>query len=309
MELRSLKYLIAVAGAGSISRAAQELHMTQPPLSAAIAQLEQELGSRLFHRTSRGVTLTATGQYLLREAERILEAVDEATYRVRSLEQGNEGLVTLGVMPAASWEFIPAILSDFSARAPGVDIRLREHASGEVPELTANGKLDLGFVVTSSAERLQQRHSGVLQVERLTSVDIIIALGSRFRDAPDPISLRELIDIPFALPMHTSEVLSLREATLQAFEHNGLPLPRVLDTLTLQESLPLIISGIAAAAVPATIRRIVSDEVVLKNLEAGPAPFDLAVVYQDEYSLSPAAQRFLNSARNVGGRLEEIRSR
>lgn len=279
--------------------------MTQPPLSAAIAQLEQELESRLFHRTSRGVVLTVTGQYLVREAALILDTVEEASYRVRSLEQGREGLVTVGVMPSSTWEILPLVLADFSARVPKVDIRLQEHTTAGVLELIVSGKLDLGFVVTSSAEGLRQQHAGTLQVERLISEDIVVALGAQFRDAPDPISLQELVDVPFALPMPSPGVISLREATLQAFERARLPLPRVLDTLTLQESLPLVVAGIAAAPIPASIRRFVGSEVVLKNLLGGPAPFDIAVVSQDERSLSSAAQRFLHSARRVGRRLEE----
>ena len=279
--------------------------MTQPPLSAAIAQLEQEVGSRLFHRGSRGVTLTITGKYLAREAVSILEAVDEAAYRVRSLEQGREGVVTVAAMPAAAWELVPAVLSDFAVKSPDADIRLRELAQLDLLESVATGKTDLGFVVTASAERLQERYTKVLHIERLISVEMIAALSAEYRDAPDPISLRALADASFALPVRGVEVLTLREVTLQAFDRARLPHPRVFETLTLQEAMPLVIAGIAVSVVPESMRRVVSDGIVLKRIHEGPRPFEIAVAYPHERELSPAAQRLLGSAREVSHAMDE----
>ena len=275
--------------------------MTQPPLSMAIAQLEQELGSRLFNRNSRGVTLTVSGHYLAAEAEQILNTLEDVALRVRALEQGREGSLTVGVVPAAAWYLVPEVLRKFADRVPGVDVKLRERAPSEVVDATISGAFDVGFVVTSSAERLQLLHEGQLHVEQVTSLAIIVALGPQFAEFSDPIELSRLSEIPFAVPVRSLRVRGLQESLSESFESAGLPLPRIIDTFTLQEALPLVFAGLAAAAIPESIRYLVREEsLVLRNLKDGPDPFHVALLYRDERSLSPAARKFVEVVREWG---------
>src|SRR5215218_1078509 len=99
MELRRLRYFVAVAEELSFNRAAQRLHMAQPPLSNQVKQLEAELGVRLFERTSRGVLLTEAGEFLLDEARRLLAQVEQTVGMVQRVGQGEIGHLTIGFVP------------------------------------------------------------------------------------------------------------------------------------------------------------------------------------------------------------------
>lgn len=124
MELRELRYLTAVADEGSISRAAARLHMTQPPLSMAVAKLEHDLGVQLLERHAKGVRPTAAGAYLVSNARRILAQVEELDDMVRAVTVGSVGVLALAVTPAIAWEHAPALLQTFGRSAPLVDVDL-----------------------------------------------------------------------------------------------------------------------------------------------------------------------------------------
>lgn len=126
MDLRRLRYFVAVAEEQSFTSAAQRLHIAQPPLSSQIKQLETELAVRLFDRTSRGVRLTEAGQLLLEEARRLLSQVEQTERAVRRAGNGEVGRITLGFVPSASNEMLPELLKLFRSRFPGVELFLRE---------------------------------------------------------------------------------------------------------------------------------------------------------------------------------------
>jgi DNA-binding transcriptional LysR family regulator len=118
MELRRLRYFVAVAEELSFNRAAQRLHISQPPLSNQIKQLEEELGVLLFKRSSRGVRLTEAGELLLEEARRILIQLDQAARMVERVGSGKVGRLSLGFVPSATNEVLPALLYEFPETVP-----------------------------------------------------------------------------------------------------------------------------------------------------------------------------------------------
>ena len=128
MELRLLRYFIAVAEELSFNRAAQRLHMTQPPLSNQIKQLEEELGVLLFTRTSRGVRMTEAGEALLEEARRFFVQLEQATRVVQRVGHGEVGRLTLGFVPSASNEVLPRFLYEYRRRFPDMELFLTRDA-------------------------------------------------------------------------------------------------------------------------------------------------------------------------------------
>src|SRR5438105_1291931 len=124
MELHSLRYLRSVARAGSLTRAARELRLTQPTLTIAMRRLEEELGTKLLLRDRGGVRLTATGQELLHYADEVLALVERAEQRIRGLETDDVGSFVLGCPETLGQYFLPEFLHAFVREAPRIELKL-----------------------------------------------------------------------------------------------------------------------------------------------------------------------------------------
>ena len=145
-ELRHLRYFVAVAQELSFSRAAERLHMAQSPLSAAIRQLENELGVALFERTTRTVRLTPAGERLLRDGPSALAAVDGAFAEAARAGRGLSGTLRLGSSPAARYELRPALLTRVREALPDVEIELSEATSGTLARELLGERLDAALL-------------------------------------------------------------------------------------------------------------------------------------------------------------------
>src|SRR6516164_7440045 len=143
MELRHLRYFLAVAEELHFGRAAARLHISQPPLSQQIRRLEDELGARLFRRTKRRVELTPAGQAFLTEARQTLAQAERA---VRAAQRGELGELVVGYVTTASYEPLPDVIRGFRRRFPDVDLRLENLRSVQQRQALFDGRIDVGFV-------------------------------------------------------------------------------------------------------------------------------------------------------------------
>jgi DNA-binding transcriptional LysR family regulator len=146
VELRHLRYFLAVAEELSFRKAAERLHLAQPPLSAQIKGLEEELGAKLFERTTRSVRLTQAGRVLLEEARIVLAAAERAEQRIRKADLGLIGTLRIGVIRPAANDRLAAILRRFRDHFSGVQLILRDLASTEQLEALRKDELDLGLL-------------------------------------------------------------------------------------------------------------------------------------------------------------------
>src|ERR1700677_4317574 len=143
IELRHLRYFLAVAETLHFSKAAQTLGMAQPPLSQQIKRLEQLIGHRLFDRTTRGVKLTPAGRLLAQRARSTIEKVQDDVAQVRRLGRGEEGTLTVGFSGSVMFSDLPAAIESYRRHYPKVELRLREMAThAQIPALL-DGTLDL----------------------------------------------------------------------------------------------------------------------------------------------------------------------
>lgn len=145
MEVRQLRYFVAVAEELHFGRAAKRLHVTQPPLSQAIKQLEAEVGTPLLERTSRRVALTDAGRAFLPEARQVLAALDRSTAAAREAAEGRIGTLRLGVVPTAARAVLPALLRRYRERAPRVRLDVHELGTARQLGLLREGRLDAGI--------------------------------------------------------------------------------------------------------------------------------------------------------------------
>src|SRR5438270_10714814 len=147
MELRHLRYFVAVAEEGHVTRAAERLGIQQPPLSQQIRALETELEVQLFRRKPRGVELTQAGEALLAEARGILDRVEHATAATRRTARGEAGRIGLGFTSSASFHpLVPQVIREYRQAHPLVALSLEESGTGELVEALQAERLDAAFV-------------------------------------------------------------------------------------------------------------------------------------------------------------------
>lgn len=146
MELRHLRYFVAVAEELNFHRAAKRLHMAQPPLSQRMKDLEQELGLSLFDRARQGVRLTEAGALLLEHAHRVLAEVTATREAMRSIRPEASGSLHVGVPPDTPWKTTRVLVESFGREQPGVLLDVQELTTSEQLELLRNGELDAGLI-------------------------------------------------------------------------------------------------------------------------------------------------------------------
>jgi DNA-binding transcriptional LysR family regulator len=266
MELRHLRYFVAVADALHFTRAAKQLGIGQPPLSQQIKQLEQEIGSPLFERLPRGIRLTTVGEVFLLEARDILARAHGAIESARRAARGETGLLRLGY--AASAAFHP-LLSRFAhvyrERYPEVRLTLVEGNTAKLSEELANAALDMALI------RPPYTLPENFICERLIDEAMLVALpaGHRLANARS-IKLSQLADDSFLLfPRHIG--MGLFDGILQACVSAGF-VPRVEQEAPQMASIiSLVAGGLGVALVPECMQKIHDTGVIYKRL-AGEAP-------------------------------------
>jgi DNA-binding transcriptional LysR family regulator len=174
MELRHLRYFVAVAEELHFRRAAERLHISQPPLSAQIRGLEEELGVELLVRNRRRVELTAAGRALLSAARAILDSVDEAVDLTRRVGRGEVGELSLAFVGSAMYGRLPGFLRAFREAHPGVELVLRELPTSDQLEQLRSGHIDVGVIRPPV-------HAQDLLVEEVAHERIVVALPEGHR--------------------------------------------------------------------------------------------------------------------------------
>ncbi|MGO9566022.1 MAG: LysR substrate-binding domain-containing protein [Desulfomonilaceae bacterium] len=186
MELRHLRYFVAVAEERHFRRAAERLYISQPPLSQQIQALEQELGVQLFVRDRRSVVLTEAGEVLLRRARAVLESVANAATEAQQVGRGELGRLIVGFMSAAMLARFPLILQAFRATNPGVEVQLRQLPPKEQMEAVAAGHIDVGFLsIAPSSPRLMV-HGVEINVESVWEEELVAAVSMDHGLASEP---------------------------------------------------------------------------------------------------------------------------
>jgi DNA-binding transcriptional LysR family regulator len=192
-ELRHLRYFIAVAEELNFSRAATRLHMAQPPLSVAIRQLEQELGTDLFQRTTREVRLTEAGRAFLDGARRTLEEADRAVAAAKRADAGELGQLSVGFSWSARFETLPALGQAFSAQHPDVQLLTQEMWNADMHSALRSGAMDVA--ISLCPELAPDIADEVIRTEH-----VVVILAARHSHAKEQaISLRSLADDEFML--------------------------------------------------------------------------------------------------------------
>ena len=260
MDLRQLRYFVAVAEERHFGRAAQRLHMSQPPLSMQIKALEQDLGVELFERTSRRVALTDAGRLFLERARAILSAVDEAREMARGAELGLQGRLEVGFISSATLSLLPPSLRRFRERYGEVELELRELTSAQQVDALYEGGIGVGLV------RLPLRAPGI-QFEPILEERLIVALpsGHELEDL-DRVPLEAIADLP--LVFFTRRLIpGFHAQIVELFQRVG-AFPKVAQhAVHLQTIVGLVASGIGVAILPGSAERVRREGVIYRPLD------------------------------------------
>lgn len=254
MEIRQLVQFIAVAELRNFRRAAERLHMSQPPLSQAIRRLERELDVRLFDRTSRTVELTDAGKVLLAEARRILTQASAAVIATQQTARGRMGNLTVGFTVPWAYELVPAVVAEFRRRYPGVTLSLREVTSSDQIPMLIDGDLDLAFLRLPAHYEAKGMEIIVLREDALS----VVLPRTHPMARAKAITLAQLKDERFVLPTysvgHGAEQFSFRtQVTNLCSEARFVP-QVVQEANHMQTIIRLVEMGLGVSLVPGWTR-------------------------------------------------------
>jgi DNA-binding transcriptional LysR family regulator len=294
MELRHLRYFVTVAELQNFTRASTRLRVAQPALSRQIRDLEDELGAPLLERNSRGVRLTEAGAVFLPEAKAVLQRAAEAAQAVRAVVRGERGEIHVGYAPTPAVELLPCALHAFQNLAPGVRVTLHDLSTEEMLRGLHDGKLDLCLMVRPATKALRG-----LKFELLREYPMQVAVPRNHPFAKlKRVTREQLIGEP--LVAYTRADYPEYHATLDdLFQSTGRKYRVAAEQDSASALLASVESGHGLAVVPASMAMLAGGRVKLRPLEPAPKALAVGSVCRSQ-KLSPAAQKFLKAAREVG---------
>jgi len=258
MELRHLRYFVAIADAATMAKAAERVHVTQSTLSHQLAQLEAEVGTALFERSGRSLHISDAGRVWLGYARGILAQVDEAKQALDRTLKLETGEVRIGVIHSFVTKLMPDIAAGFVKRHPGIRLQVHEMSGVEIESQVDAGALDLGFAFHPPA------HTGVTG-ERLFDDTLALAVHARHELATRrSIRFADLADVPLAL---LTERFATRRLLNAHFQRAGVT-PRVVIEIDSVDALERIAAlGVGATFLPRRTTRLRRDDAKLHLIE------------------------------------------
>lgn len=289
MEISQLRTFVAVAREGNMTRAAGELHLTQPALSAQLAKLEDELGQPLFDRTPKGMNLTEAGEVFLSFVTDALTRLNDGRVALEQLHGLSRGSLSIGGGATATTYLLPSVLGEYHEQHPGIRFFVREQASAGVVEAVMSGELDIGVVTLPIESGAAER----LSVEDWVDDELMLIVPPGHRLANrSTFTWRDLAEVPLVLFEAGSAVRSHIDSRM---EESGIEAEIVMELRSIESIKQMVAQGIGAAFVS---QHALGEGVEGLRCTDGPIRRKLAMVYRTDRSVSPAAEAFLELMRS-----------
>lgn len=295
MELRQLRYFIAVAEERSFSRAAERLHISQPPLSTQIMMLEEELGVRLLERSNRGVSLTAAGSVFYEEMRAVLVRLEHGKTRTRQAGQGHVGTLSIGFVSIADYGILPPALKDFRTRFPEVEVHLHELTTDAQIREMRMGRLDLGIA-------LGPIEDGNLSFEPLSHEALVLAMpvGHRLAKAKGPRDLRAFSKENFIVTPRDIAP-GLYDLMISRCYASGF-VPRITQQARqMQTVISLVAAGMGIALVPSSVQNLKRTGVQYARLKGSGGGIDIGILKSMSIN-DPLQDNFIATLKRVAQR-------
>jgi DNA-binding transcriptional LysR family regulator len=295
IELRQLRYFVTVAEELHFGRAAARLHMTQPPLSQAIAGLEALLGAPLFLRNRRGVELLPAGSALLPEARRMLQEAVALPELVQRAASGAAGRLALAFVTSADYSVLPPFLRRHSERYPAVHLTLQEATSDVQVEELLHGRIDAGLLIPP----LPDKALAELDYMKVLDEPLILCAPAGLALPPDdaPVHLADLPHLPLIIfPRAISP--ALHDAILSCFRAAGITPAIGQRAIQMQTIVSLVSAGMGLALVPQSVSNLMRPGVEYRAL-ADPTPrVETGIAWRRD-NPSPVLKGFLELLRTT----------
>ena len=271
MDFRHLQQFVVLAETLNFRRAAEKLHMSQPPLSVSIRKLETELGVELFSRGKDGVKLTESGEAALADARRALFHAGQFKQAAVAASTGEGGVLRVGFVGSATHAILPSILSQFRQHYQAVQLVLREATSIQIMQKLEDESLDVGVV------RVPVSSISRIRLLSLQTEEFVLAMPkSHPLTTRSVLKLKDLSEEDFIL-YAASDAAGLRMAAIHACQLSGFT-PRVSqEAVQVQTVLGLVEAGLGVALVPSVSRRFTSKQLVYKSLSDFPASASIGI--------------------------------
>jgi len=292
MELRHLRYFIAVAEELHFGRAAKRLGMSQPPLSQQIKLLEEEIGVTLLTRTKRQVVLTPAGEVFLGEAKKSIAQAGQAVQAARRAARGEIGQLSVGFVSSAVYGNVPSIFSLMRSRYPGVSLLLQDLTSEEQVEALKTGRIDVGIIRPPVVD------AEALKMQVIWQEALMIALP-----ADNPLALREEIALEelaeesfIQIPRHVAP--GFYDQCIRICARAGFSPKIVQEARTTPTIVSLVAGGMGVSILPSSLRSLQRAGVVYRPLKSPAPTSDMAVIWRPA-DTSPTLNAFLEIIREV----------
>ncbi len=285
MTLKQLEYFVAVADSGSVSGAARHLHISQPPLSMQIRELEEELGTSLLERTTRHMRLTDAGHLLYDKARAILDLVEETRGELESSAENIEGKLIIGYISSCGNIMLTPQFTEFSKTYPKLDFELLEGHTYAMIDKLMKREIDLAFLRTPFNEAgLDCRY---FPEEKMCAVGTRSLLGGGDEEL-GPVSLQELSKMPLIIYRRFESLIR------STFRAGSLPIHVKCLNDDARTSLMWAAAGTGVCLVPSSIAPIISGpDIVTRTVDCGEFTTHTVIACRQGQYLSPAARKFL----------------
>ncbi|MFI6310089.1 LysR family transcriptional regulator [Nocardia fusca] len=250
MDIRHVRYFLAVADAGSITEAARLLHLSQPPLSTAMAKLEAELGVTLFVRRPRGIELTTAGHYLRAAGRRLIAEEQRVSATLRSIGMGLEGELRVGAEPMGWWRVVSTQVAAFLAEHPKVQLELMDGRPEDLIQNLANGHLDMAIIPVLPEEPLAPVDDVSFASEVIAHLPLsLIAPASWGLGGNGLTPLADLRDMTWVLPARMPGARSLSRLIDDNLTAAGVSPGRTISVPTVQTAASLVSAGVGLSVI------------------------------------------------------------
>ena len=298
MELRHLRYFVAVAEAENVSRAALKLHVSQPGISRQIRDLEDEIGFQLFERSAKSLKLTSAGKSFLTEARAVLQRADEAVKTARAIATGEVGELHVGYAGSPTVRILPPTLRAFQSESPQVRVRLHDLSTEEMLAGLREGKLQIALMVCPTPSLLRG-----LRFAELTKLAISLAVAPKHPIARSrSVGLAEVAKQPL-IGFSRADYPDYHELLDNIFRPAKLKPGIAEEHDSVASLIAAVEAGAGVAVVTESLACVTGPRLKFLKLSPEPKPLSLGAAWlKDE--LAPAADRFLECAKRVAGELK-----
>ncbi|WP_053363597.1 LysR family transcriptional regulator [Bacillus sp. FJAT-27251] len=281
MDFKQLRYFIAIAEERNITAAASRLHMSQPPLSMQLKQLEEELGVKLVERNGKSLSLTDKGNVLYKHALHLVNSLEEVKNEITETAEGRRGKLSIGVntlsVPGFS-EWIKA----FNTQYPLVMIKIVQNDSVHLSELVKNREIELAFV------RLPLEHQGLVYQNLFNERFVFVS-----KTAADGMTMEEMSSVPLILP--STEGLGSYNIIVDAFSKQGYQPSVIGECSDMKVLLDMVSAGIGATIVPQSVLELHSQlGLHVSQIPDASMTSSLGVIWLEQHFISAPGKHFLS---------------